>query len=148
MEALSTAVEGDISEVGYRLRKRSAALLSTWLPGIEKDLKELYKQRSAFVHGSFFTRIYKETKTVKNWSNLPSPPFESLYRQKEHVRIALVAYLYLHSVFQADRAGFVGCDNVSQILERAIIDIGLRNQWKSTWRPSSNCSRHTFMSRK
>jgi hypothetical protein len=59
---------------------------------------------------------------------LPHPPFDFLYRQKEHVRIALVAYLYLNRVFCADRAAFTSCDNVLQILERAVINLGLRSQ--------------------
>ncbi len=127
LEALFTATEGDTSEVGYRLRKRSAVLLSTWLPGIEKDLKELYKQRSAFVHGSFFTGIYKKTKAAKNWSNLPSPPFAFLYRQKEHVRIALAAYL--HPSSRARQAGGAKQSCGHDPAERACIFCVSRCRW-------------------
>ena len=127
LEALFTAGDDDTGEVGYKLRKRIAVLLSARIPGIEKDIKDLYAQRSAFVHGSFFRRLSKETKAPQGMAELPHPPFDFLYKQKEHVRIALVAYLYLHGVFQADRAAFVGCDNVLQILERAIIDTKLRS---------------------
>lgn len=86
-------------ENGYRLRKRLAVLLSHRLPSIEEDIKNLYAQRSAFVHGSFFRQFYKEIKVGNALAELPQPPFNFLYQQKEHVRTALIAYLYVHKVF-------------------------------------------------
>lgn len=59
-------------------------------------------------------------------AELPSPPFRFLYRQKEHVRLALVSYLYLNKMYRADPASFFGCKNVLHILETAIIDTNLR----------------------
>jgi hypothetical protein len=127
LEALFAAESADNTEIGYRLRKRIAVLLARHIPGIEREVKELYRQRSAFVHGSFFGQIHKETKGVDRFAQLPSPPFQFLYSQKEYVRVALVAYLYLHKVFEADRKAFAGCDSVLHILEEAIIDTGLRS---------------------
>ncbi len=54
LEALFTAGTGENTEIGYKLRKRVAAMLAFQFPSIEKEIKDLYKQRSAFVHGSFF----------------------------------------------------------------------------------------------
>jgi hypothetical protein len=127
MEALFTAGDDDNSEVGYKLRKRSAVLLSTHTPEIEKDIKDLYKQQSAFVHGSFFRHISKETKVSQGMAELPHPPFDFLYRQKEHVRRALVSYLHLNKMYRADPDSFPGCKNVLHILEQAIIDTKLRS---------------------
>ena len=93
-EALFTAGGDDNTEIGYRLRKRIAMLLSRQIPNIEAKMKELYKQRSAFVHGSFFRQIHKKTVVEKGLAHLPAPPFQFLYSEKELVRIALVAYLY------------------------------------------------------
>lgn len=70
LEALFTAGDTTNEEVGYRLRKRVAVLLSEPFPSIENDVKELYTQRSAFVHGSFFAKIAKDTKRASN--NLPN----------------------------------------------------------------------------
>jgi Apea-like HEPN len=127
LEALFTAGESDTTEVVYKLRKRSAALLSFQLPDIEKDVKELYKQRSTFVHGSFFRQIHKETRIVDGFAQLPPPPFEFLYRQKEHVRLALIAYLNLNKLKLAGPALFPACKNVLEILEQVVIDVTLRS---------------------
>jgi len=127
LEALFTAGDDDTTEVGYKLRKRTAVLLSAHIPEIEKDIKDLYKQRSGFVHGSFFLHISKETKVSQGIAELPQPPFDFLYKQKEHVRHALVSYLHLNSVFRADATRFHGFKNVLQILEQAIIDTKLRS---------------------
>jgi hypothetical protein len=127
LEALFTAGDDDTAEVTYKLRKRIAVLLSPHMPEIEKDIKDLYAQRSAFVHGSFFRHISKETKVTQGMAELPHPPFDFLYKQKEHVRWALVSYLHLNKVYRADPDSFPGCKNVLQILEEAIIDTKLRS---------------------
>lgn len=128
LEALFTAEGDDNTEIGYKLRKRIAVLLSSQIPDIEKNVRELYRQRSAFVHGSFFRHVHKETRITDGLAELPSPPFEFLYRQKEHVRLALISYLHLSKVLRADPSSFPGCDNVLRILETAIIDTNLRSR--------------------
>jgi hypothetical protein len=127
LEALFTAEGNDNTEIGYRLRKRLAVLLSRRIPTIETDIKELYKQRSAFVHGSFFQQFHRNIEIKNGLAQLPQPPFDFLYKLKEYVRVALVAYLYLHNILETDRSAFPGCDSVLQLLERAIIDTGLRS---------------------
>lgn len=124
LEALFTASDTHNEEVMYRLRKRAAALLAWKFPDIEKDIKELYGARSAFVHGSFFEQIAKESPEAYN--NLPTPDFDLLYKHKEYVRLALVAYLNLAKIIKSE-----GIDNVKSVmdaLEKAIIDIKLREK--------------------
>lgn len=124
LEALFTAGDAKNEEVGYRLRKRIAVLLSTYFPSIEDDIKELYKARSAFVHGSFFSQIAKDTKNANN--NLPVPDFNLLYKHKEYVRFSLVAYLNLARAMMS--GSIEGASSVMDALEKAIIDIHLREE--------------------
>lgn len=122
LEALFTAGDAHNEEVMYRLRKRIAVLLAWKFPDIEKDIKELYGARSAFVHGSFFKQIAKDSPDAYN--NLPVPDFDLLYKHKEYVRLALVAYLNLARVIQS--GGIDGVKSVMDALENAIINIELR----------------------
>lgn len=122
LEALFTASDARNEEVMYRLRKRIAVLLVWKFPDIEKDIKELYGARSAFVHGSFFEQIAKESPNAYN--NIPIPNFNLLYKHKEYVRVALAAYLNLAKIVNSG-----GIDNVKSVmdaLEKSIIDIKLR----------------------
>lgn len=122
LEALFTAGDAQNEEVSYRLRKRVAVLLSNQFPTIEKDIKDLYKARSAFVHGSFFAQIAKESPGAFN--NIPTPDFDLLYRHKEYVRLALVAYLNLAKIVRM--GGIAGAESVMSALEQAIINVPLR----------------------
>jgi len=124
LEALFTADDSRNEEVTYRLRKRIAVLLAWKFPEIEKDIKELYDARSEFVHGSFFKQIAKESPSANN--NIPIPDFDLLYRHKEYVRMALIAYLHLAQVVRA--GGIEGVTTVMGALEKAIIDVKLREK--------------------
>ena len=124
LEALLTAGDARNEEVMYRLRKRVAVLLAWKFPGIEKDIKELYGARSAFVHGSFFEQIAKDSLTAYN--NIPTPDFDLLYKHKEYVRLALVAYLHLAKVIKG--GGIDGVKSVMDALEQGIINIELREK--------------------
>ena len=128
LEALFTAGTGDNTEVGYKLRKRIAALMAFRFTDIEQEIKKLYKQRSAFVHGSFFLHTKKEIEVDNGLAKLPSPPFQFLNGQKERIRHALVAYLYLNKIRKSDAEEFKRCRNVLEILENSIIDLDLRTQ--------------------
>ena len=127
LEALFTAGSDDTSEVGYKLRKRAAALVGLHYPNIEDEIKRLYKERSSFVHGSFFRNVAKDVKISDGLVELPSPPFEILYRQKECVRQALIAYLYLDKI-RRTTAEFEGFATVMDILEDAIINLAVRSK--------------------
>lgn len=125
LEALFTAGDAKNEDVGYRLRKRIAVLLSHKFSEIEADIKKLYSKRSAFVHGSFFAQIAKESKT--SFNNIPSPDFDILYRQKEYVRWALVGCLFLAKEIKDRPNDYKNNKSVMSVLERAIIDTDLRN---------------------
>ena len=126
LESLFTAGDTQNEEIGYRLRKRIATLLSHRFPSIERDIKELYTQRSAFVHGSFFAQIARDSKTAYN--NLPAPDFGLLYKQKECVRWSLVAYLHLAQLVKSQSVSYVGIETTLSLLEKSIIDIELRKK--------------------
>lgn len=126
LEALLTADDAHNEEVGYRLRKRLAVLLSHRFPTIEDDAKALYKQRSAFVHGSFFAGLAK--KSTLTDGDPPVPDFGLLHEHKEHVRHLLVAYLALAKAFPSRKDIFGEKGNVMGALEDAVIDIDLRGQ--------------------
>ncbi len=126
LESLFTAGDSQNEEVGYRLRKRMAVLLAWRFPNIEKDVKKLYSQRSAFVHGSFFAQIAKDSK--QSYSNLPVPDFTLLYKQKEYVRLALVSYLHLAKLIRERPMEYSGQKTVISALEQSVIDIELRKK--------------------
>jgi len=123
---LFTAGTGDGSEVGYKLRKRVAALLEFRHPGIEQEIKELYSQRSEFVHGSFFLRAKKLTTSEGHVAKLPVPDFEFLRRQKEYVRYALATYLYVNKIRNSDANQFKDAGSVLEILESSVINLDQR----------------------
>jgi len=126
LEALCTAGTGDSTEVGYKLRKRVAALVSHRFSDIEKSVKELYQQRSDFVHGSFYLGLAKGTKTSAQFADLPMPSFQMLYQHRDYVRHTLTAYLYLNKVRKSGNRDFARFRSVLEILEASIIDVGLR----------------------
>jgi hypothetical protein len=125
LEALFTADDSKNEEVTYRLGKRIAVLLSWKFPSIEKDIKkELYKARSDFVHGSYFIQIAKDSPNAYN--NIPIPDFNLLYKHKEYVRVAVVAYLNLAKIIKD--GGIDGVKSVMDALEQSIIDVNLREK--------------------
>jgi hypothetical protein len=127
LEALFTAGTDDNTEVGYKLRKRAAVLLAFRHPSIEKDIKKLYDERSSFVHGSFFRSLAKHVTVTDGLAQLPPPPFEMLYRQKEGVREALIAYLYLNEI-RVSTTEFAGFTTVIEVLEEAVINLDVREK--------------------
>jgi len=130
LECLFTAEDSINEEIGYRLRKRLAALIGFRFKDIEKDIKQLYTERSKFVHGSFFVGVGKEAKKENSVSALPLPDFEFLYKHKEYVRYALIAYLNL--ALQLKQSKIIGTNSEIKrpldLLEKSIIDLNLRIQ--------------------
>lgn len=134
LETLLTAGESEKEEIGYRLRKRAFALIGWHFPTIEKDIKDLYGDRSDFVHGNFYKKIVKAMRKNKEADPAmpPSPDFRKLYTMKEKVRFLLVAYLYLHEIKTVEKNNiFSKYKNVQQILEESILDMKLRGQVKN-----------------
>ena len=126
LEALFTAGSGENTEIGYKLRKRVAALLAFQFPDIEKEIQKLYRERSEFVHGAFFLRIRKGIEIKDGLAKLPAPPFTFLYGYKERIRFALIAYMHLNKARKSGSGDFKDCASVLDILERAIIDLDTR----------------------
>lgn len=126
LESLFTADDSTTEEIGYRLRKRIAALIGFRFPEIEKDIRKLYRERSKFVHGSFFIEVGKDARKKDSVVALPLPNFAFLYRHKEYVRFALLAYLNLALMAKLNK--FKGLKRPIDILEKAIIDLRLRKK--------------------
>lgn len=124
LESLFTADDSRNEEVTYRLRKRVAVLLAWKFPEIEKGIKGLYSARSAFVHGSYFLQIAKDSPDAHN--NIPIPDFKLLYKHKEYVRLALISYLNLAKIVRV--GGIEEVTTVMDALEQAIIDTKLREK--------------------
>jgi hypothetical protein len=136
LELLITA--GNKSEeIGYRLRKRISVLVSNIFPNIEKDIADLYSDRSLFIHGSFYKNIAKGMKKNKDDDAFPPlPDFAMLHNIKEKVRLIFVIYLYLDYTIRFSKpTEFIKFNNVQDLLEVSIIDIRLRNQIFKQARP-------------
>jgi uncharacterized protein YktB (UPF0637 family) len=129
LESLFTSGDSKNEEIIYRLTKRIAVLLSNIFPNIEKDIKELYKQRSSFVHGDFFNHIAKERK--HSFNDIPLPDFGLLASQREYVRWALVIYLYLAKIIKENKEEYKSIERVMDLLEVCIIDITLREKMQN-----------------
>jgi len=130
LESLFTAEDSINEEIGYRLRKRIAALIGFKFRDIEEDIKQLYRERSKFIHGSFFVSVGKEAKKDDSVTGLPLPDFGFLYKHKEYVRYALIAYLNLAR--QLKQSKIIGVNSEIKrplnLLEKSIIDLDLRAQ--------------------
>lgn len=127
LESLFTADDSRNEEIIYRLSKRIAVLLNWIFPNIEKEIKkELYQNRSDFIHGAFFKQIAKESPGANN--SIPTPDFRLLYKHKEYVRCALVAYLHLALLLKQNPEEYKGIKTVMGVIEESIIDMDLREK--------------------
>ena len=126
LEALFTAGTDDNREVSYKLRKRVAALLSHRFQDVEQRIKRLYKVRSDFVHGSFFVTAEKQVRKQAGFITVEGPPLKVLYEQKEMIRQALAACLYINKARKTAGQEFYRFGSIINILECSIIDVDLR----------------------
>lgn len=122
LESLFTAGDIKNEEVGYRLRKRVASLIAWKMPDIENEIKNLYSDRSAFVHGSLFVKVAKDKKRKE----FPLLDFNLLHKHRECVRLAFIAYLNLAMDLENNPKKYNNINCVMDILEQSIIDINLR----------------------
>jgi hypothetical protein len=86
----------------YRISQKIEVLLGKYYKKefhkIREDLKQLFYARNDFVHGSFFDRLKKTTKTYpdnKNMAQLPTVDFNFLETQSKIAKQVLVVFLYL-----------------------------------------------------
>jgi len=130
LECLFTAEDYTKEEIGYRLRKRIAVLIGFRYKNIESDIKKLYKERSKFIHGAFFAEVGKDSKKGGGVTALPLPNFYLLAKHKNYVRIALLAYLNLAKAIKKSKIDKDKKEikRTIDLLEEAIIDLGLRKQ--------------------
>jgi hypothetical protein len=137
LETLFTAGDAQNEEIGYRLRKRISTLIQWKFNDIEKEIKVLYKDRSEFVHGSYYKRIiFEMNRNAGDNAWPPSPDFEKLYKTKEQLRFIFVAYLYLHKIMVSQSESlFNDYENVQDMLEDAIINTELRTKITETIKP-------------
>lgn len=130
LECLFTAEDYTKEEIGYRLRKRIAALIGFRCKDIESDIKKLYKERNKFIHGAFFAEVGKDAKKEDKVTALPLPNFDLLSKHKNYVRIALLAYLNLAMAIKKSKIAWdkKGIKRTIDLLEEAIIDLSLRKE--------------------
>ena len=130
LETLLTAGDQQTEEIGYRLRKRAGVLIGWKFNDIETELKTLYKDRSEFVHGSYYKKIISEMRRNQYDTAMPPPPdFKKIYKTKERIRIIFAAYLFLHKhKISGIEPLFNPYDSVQDMLEHAILNIELRNK--------------------
>lgn len=129
LENLFTAQGSVNTEIGYRLRQKITLLLQDKYPEINSKMKNLYDLRSEFVHGSFFNRMKKSTKTVEGLGDLPKVEWQLLHETFEFARYALIICLYLHinrSLISDNQNQ--GYESVINMIEDSILDIDIREK--------------------
>ena len=128
LETLFTAGDTQNEEIGYRLRKRVSSIIGWKFPEIEKEIKNLYKDRSEFIHGAYYKKILRGMRRNQHDNAMTSlPDFEKLYKAKEFLRIIFVAYLHLSKI-KKDDDELNQYPSVQNILEESVMDIKLREK--------------------
>ena len=97
-------------------------------PKIKKNLKTLFDYRNEFVHGGFFDRLKKATKSYPGdkIAQLPNVDFQFLEEQTEVLRKTLIVFLYLRKKFKKIKA--FKALSVPEIVNMGIMDIQLRKR--------------------
>ncbi|MFA6184492.1 MAG: hypothetical protein WC682_05370 [Parcubacteria group bacterium] len=113
----------------YKITQRLSVLLgNSFSPQMKKDLSLLYNYRNEFVHGSFFERLKRSTKTYpddNNMAQLPNLDYKFLSEQANLARKIFIIYLYL--VKKLSKGRLAG-QSVSQIIHDGIMDVKSRKQ--------------------
>lgn len=79
------------------LAKRSHALLGRAFKNIETEIKNLYKERSKFAHGSHYIEIAINAKLGANGTYIfPGIDFEKLKKYRTYLRLTLIIYIFLN----------------------------------------------------
>lgn len=113
----------------YKISQRVNVLLGETFNDIEKkEFSYLYNYRNEFVHGSFFERLKKTTKTYsddKNMAQLPRFDYSFLTKQSDQLRKVFIIYLYL--IKQLSDKNIVGT-SVAAVINDGVFDIKLRKE--------------------
>ena len=116
----------------YKISQRIEVLLGQYykkeFPRIKDGLKELFYARNDFVHGSFFDRLKKSTKTYpdnKDMAQLPMVDFNFLETQSRTAKQILVVFLYLKEKLSNKKLSG-GLKTIPEIIHSGIMDIKRR----------------------
>ncbi len=130
-ETLLSRVKDDNGR--YKIIQRVEILLGDHykkkFKNIKKNLKTLFDYRNEFVHGGFFDRLKKETKSYpddQKMAQLPNVDFKFLEEQTEVLRKTLIVFIYLRKKFKKIKA--FGALSVPEIVNMGIMDIQLRKR--------------------
>jgi len=118
----------------YRICQRIEVLLGRYYKKDFKKLKiglnSLFNYRNEFVHGSFFDRLKKATKTYPDNSNmvqLPMVDFNFLETQSKIAKQVLIVFLYLKEVFKNKKLPG-NFQTIPEIIHAGIMDVKIRDK--------------------
>jgi hypothetical protein len=117
----------------YKISQRIEVLLGRYykkeFPKIVDGLRELFNSRNDFVHGSFFDRLKKGTKTYpdnKDMAQLPMVDFNFLENQSRMAKQILIVFLYLKKIFKGKKLPN-NYKTIPEMICAGIMDIKIRN---------------------
>jgi len=93
---------------------------------LKKILKRFIAKEVSLFMVLFLLKLEKRRRKKNSFSGLPLPDFGLLYKHKEYVRFALLAYLNL--ALAVRQKSFKGFQRSIEVLEAAIIDLKLRKK--------------------
>lgn len=116
----------------YKISQRIEVLLGQYYkkesPKIRDGLRALFYARNDFVHGSFFDRLKKATKTYpdnKDMAQLPMVDFNFLETQSKTAKQILVVFLYLKKKLSNKKLSG-GLKTIPEIIHSGVMDIKIR----------------------
>jgi len=98
---------------------------------VKKNLTSLFDYRNEFVHGSFFDRLKKETKSYPDrtqMAQLPNVDFSFLEDQTEILRKTFIAFIYLEKKFKKIKSTKLKGLSVPEIVNLGIMDTTMRKK--------------------
>jgi len=117
----------------YRIIQRIEVLLANHyrskFPEIKKSLENLFDYRNEFVHGSFFERLKKQTKSYSydtGIAHMTQRDFNFLGKQKEIARKVFICFLYIRKKLKSTRNKELRKLTIPEIINKAIMDTKLR----------------------
>lgn len=119
----------------YKIIQRIEVLLGDYykndLHKIRKDLSDLYSYRNEFVHGSFFDRLKRDTRSYQDNSQMAQMPnidFRFLEKQEEIAKQVFVSFLYVRKKFKNTGSSALRRQTIPEIINTAIMDVRLRKK--------------------